>query len=276
MKVRLGVLSGTPGSGAGVDGAGAYFSLDGTREGVVGLHSIHYCVKGGETEKTAKTVQIWPGEGLYRITSIRLQLPDNLAENISRMGRATQNFAVKSHLRLHIGNRLWRLDSSRADIRWDANTHTIFFLNNTGPFADVILRGDYVTLEAAMEARTSCYEPPAGKPYSSLTKVATFQPYTTCNIYVGADWNGNEQCAAGVMKMDGQWLVKAQGVTASSAGKKGGSSQNIGQEEACKGVAGGPYTIWLLGYKGHAQVRVTMPAGSCSVTAKVLEINIQS
>ncbi len=273
MKVRLGVLTGSP---EGDDTSGVYFSLDGTREGVVGIRGIYYCLKGGEVGKDAKVIQIYPGAGKVRVTGVSLRMDAAVADVLRRFGLATRDFSMGGgYMKLTIGKRVWHRNEHKSDIRWSAASNELFFLNNTGPFADSLLRGDYVQLEVGMAAWQDTYEPAAGKRLESLTRVGSFAPVTTCDVYVGANWSGGFACAAGVMNSDGEWFMKAQAYTASKKKKKKKSSRNVGQESTKRAVSGGPFSVHLMGDAGYSKVTVTYPAGMQGVTAQILDIYVQ-
>ena len=57
MKVRPGALTGTV-----KDGAGFYWAVDETREGLKGLAAAYLGVRSGKRGAGGKTVQIWPAE----------------------------------------------------------------------------------------------------------------------------------------------------------------------------------------------------------------------
>lgn len=287
MKVRLGVLTGSP---AGNEGSGAYFAFDDTREGVKGLRGIYYCTAGGEVGRDARLVRIYPGEGQCRVTGLRLRMDEGTADMVRRFGLATEDFTRPgSFLRLTVGKRVWLRNATRLDVVWQAASRELLFQDNKGPLADSLLRGDYVQIEVGMAAREDVYTTGDGedfvveRPWSDdeypqvLTQFGgAFAPVTTCDVYVGADWNDDGfACAAGVMNEDGSWLAHAQAYTLSTKKKKKSSSRNVGQEVELRGVTGGPFTVWLMGDRKHAKVTVSFPAGSLGVTAQILDIYVQ-
>lgn len=266
MKIRLGALTGTM---ADVAGDGIYMAD--TDRVVSGVQALYYGVKDGVA------VLLWPGEGLYRIVSLRLAMDDGFAADLARYAEATDDFrAPGSLLRLTVGERSWMRNPTRTDIAWDAATLTVSFLNNVGPLADTVLRGDYVTLEAGMSRWTQKFTPEVGHPLSKLTRVGYFRPVTDCTVYVGADWyEGQVQCAAGVMGPKNTWFMQAQGQEAAKKKKKRGGITRYGQEFTRVGVRGGPYAVYLMGYNAVCGVRVTYPANSMSCSGRVVEVRVK-
>ena len=81
LKIRHGALTGTP-----RDGAGAYFTLDGSREGTVGLALISYGVKSGRKGEAGKVVQLWPAAGQHRVQALRVQMEGGLGNQLASDG----------------------------------------------------------------------------------------------------------------------------------------------------------------------------------------------
>lgn len=266
MKIRLGTLTGTM---SDVAGDGIYLS-DAGRD-VRGVEAIYYGVKDGVA------VKLWPGEGVNRIISLRLVMDETLAVTLTRYAEATDDFKAQgSYLRLTVGERSWMRNPTRTDIAWDAATLTLSFLNNVGPMADKILRGDYVQLEAGMSRWTQRFTPTENEPQEELTRVGYFRPVTDCTVYVAADWyRGSVQCAAGVMQPDASWLLQAQGQEAAKKKKKRGGTTRYGQELQIDGVTGGPYAVYLKGYAERCGVQVTYPANSMACSGRVVEVRVK-
>lgn len=263
-------MTGSPGEGGGVNSAGVYFSANGSREGVVGLAGIYYGVKGG------KPVKIWPGEGLYRITALVLNLSGQLSTLLHQYAVSTNDFkAGNGSLKVSINGRVWTRNNRRSDIRWDSNANTLYFENNSGPFADFLKRGDYLNIEVRMEAwgKTLVLTEDST---SEFVKVSDFNPVTTCDIYIGADWKGDIANAAAICKQDGTIAAKAEAQMASSKKKKKGGSKKYGQEKTVQGISYPGYIV-LRGVADSKvlQSRISYPAASQSITARVMEIHVK-
>ena len=70
---------------------------------------------------------------------------------LSRYALATREFSAGGgYLRLKVGSRIWRRDAVKEEIRFDAGSSSIVFLKNSGPFADSLLRGDFVSIEVGL------------------------------------------------------------------------------------------------------------------------------
>lgn len=266
MKIRLGALTGTP-----LDGAGVYFSLDGTRQGMVGLASVQFGVRSGPRGQGGKVVQLWPGAGQHRVAALRLSLSDALSDQLNRYRLATQDFSLGGgFLRLVKGSRVWRRDGVKADISWDPVSQSVVFHRNQGPFADTLMRGDFVELEVGMNGWTDVIG--VSVSLGELTLMRTFQPVSTCDVSVVGRWYGHAvPGAAGVMEGD-EWVTHVQ---AYSKKKRKGGRKYYDSGATVKGMEGGPYTAWLYGEPGCAEVRVTYPAASLGMSAKILDIIVQ-
>lgn len=263
-------MTGSPGESGGVDGAGVYFSLSSGRDGLQGLNAIYYGVKDG------KAVKIWPGEGMYRITALVLNLADNLSSLLHQYAVSTNDFKVgNGSLKVSINGRTWTRNQKRSDIRWDSNANTLYFENNSGPFADFLKRGDYLNIDARMEAwgKTLVLTEDST---SEFVKVSDFNPVTTCDIYIGADWKGDIANAAAICKQDGTIAAKAEAQMASSKKKKKGGSKKYGQEKTVQGISYPGYIV-LRGVADSKvlQSRISYPAACQSITARVMEIQVK-
>lgn len=253
-----------------MNSAGVYFSANGSREGVVGLAGIYYGVKGG------KPVKIWPGEGLYRITALVLNLSGQLSTLLHQYAVSTNDFkAGNGSLKVSINGRVWTRNNRRSDIRWDSNANTLYFENNNGPFADFLKRGDYLNMEVRMEAWGTTLALSKDST-SEFVKVSDFNPVTTCDIYIGADWKGDIANAAAICKQDGSITAKAEAQMASSKKKKKGGSKKYGQEKTVQGISYPGYIV-LRGVADSKvlQARISHPAASQSITARILEIQVK-
>lgn len=267
MKIRLGALTGTM---ADVAGDGIYWADD--VRGVCGVQAIYYGVKDGVA------VKLWPGEGAYRIVSLRLHMSDSMAALLTTYAAATNDFrSAGARMTMTAGKRSWMRNPTRTDIAWDAASMTLTFLNNTGPLADTILRGDYLTMAAMMGSWTQVFEVPKDRPISGgLECVGSFKPVTDCTVYAGADWYMNaEQGAAGVQHPNGAWLLQVQAQEASGKSKKSGGVTRFGQEATRAGVTGGPYSVWLMGRHAFAGVKVTYPENRMTCSARVVEVTVK-
>lgn len=266
MKIRLGTLTGTP---SGKEGAGVYWALDGGRN-AVGLDAIYYAIKDD------KAIKIWPDEGTHRVTALRLAVSDEMSDLLDRYARSTADFRSNgAMLRLTIGTRVFTRSEVKMEIEWDGVSKSILFLNNCGPLAETVLRGDYVKLEASMNEWTQTFEPMESQPYTEeLTRVATITPVTDCEVYAGAQWHGDFCCAAGLQQEDGTWVLKVQGQVSSGRSKKKGGSSRYGQQKTLKGLSG-YFSVWLLGYRNDARVTVSYPAAQASLNPRVLEVLVK-
>lgn len=260
MKVRHGTLTGTV-----KDGAGFYWAIDGTREGLVGLSSVHLGVSRG------KAVQIWPAAGQKRATALLLQLDAGLADLLDRYRMSTLDFSEGSgYLRVKLGERVWRYDVNRSDVKWDPVSSSVVFLNNSGPFADAVLPGDYVELEAGMNGWVQHFKHESEEP----ERVADLAPVSTCDVYLGGFWKNGTAGLAGVQDATEKWVGKARaGSKKSGKGGKGGR-KHYNEEKTLKGLSGGPFSVWMAGAKDSSKVEITYPAGKVGITAKVLKIVI--
>lgn len=266
MKVRLGALTGEL-----LDGAGCYFSLDGTREGVVGLASLHYGVSSGKKGAGGKVVQIWPAVGSRRVVELRLGLSRGLREQVDRFRLATRDFTCGGgYLRLRSGGRLWRRDAVKSDISWRPGSGSVVFHNNTGPFADTLLQGDFVELEVGMAGWTDTMK--IERTLGELTLRHTFQPVSTCDVYLAGRWFKRDVPGAAGVKEGDAWVRMVQAYS-KKKGKKGGRKY-YNQEASVRGLAGGPYTAWLYGEPGGGEIRVTYPAAALGLNAKILFIYV--
>lgn len=272
LKIRHGALTGTP-----RDGAGAYFSLDGSREGMVGLALISYGVKSGRKGEGGKVVQLWPAAGQHRVTALRLALDSGLEGMLSRYALATRDFSAGGgYLRLKVGSRIWRRDAVKEEIRFDAGSSSIVFLKNSGPFADSLLRGDFVSIEVGMNGWTDTYGIPEGATFNELQNVGAFQPVSTCDVSLSTSWYGKDvPGAAYLMGADGGWIKQVQAWY--KKGKKGGKGgmKFYDAADSVRGLSGGPFSVWLYGVSGTAKVSVTYPAAQMALNAKILEIIVQ-
>lgn len=267
MKVRHGTLTGTV-----QDGAGFYWAVDGSREGLVGLASVHLGVRSGKRGEGGKTVQIWPAEGQHRVTALRLELDSALADMLERYRLATQDFTQGGgYFRVTLGSRLWRRDADRTDVRWDAAASSVLFLNNSGPFADAVLPGDFVQLEAGMNGWTQRLRSASG----ILEQVAEFAPVSTCDVYLAALWHESGRAGvAGIQDAEHNWVALAQAWSKKSG--KGGKDglKYYNDEKTLKGLTGGPYTAWLAGPRDSCKIDITYPAATVGMAARVLKIVI--
>lgn len=268
MKVRLGALTGTP-----LDGAGCYFSLGARRQEVVGLASVQYGVRSGPRGQGGKVVQLWPGAGQHRVAALRLGLSDALSDQLNRYRLATQDFSRGGgFLRLVKGSRVWRRDEVKADISWDPISQSVVFHRNSGPFADTLMRGDYVELEVGMNGWQDVMV--IGASLGELTCVRSFQPVSTCDVYIAGRWYKHDvPGAAGVKEVD-EWVGHVQAYSKKKSKGKGGRKY-YDKDATLRGLSGGPYTAWLYGETGCAEVRVTYPAASLGLSAKILDIVVQ-
>ena len=267
MKVRHGTLTGTV-----QDGAGFYWAVDGTRNGLKGLASVHLGVRSGPRGDGGKTVQIWPAQGQQRVTALRLELDAGLADMLERYRLATQDFTQGGgYFRVRLGSRLWRRDAGRTDVRWDAAASSVLFLYHSGPFADSVLPGDYVEIEAGMNGWTQRLRGAS----EELEQVAEFAPVSTCDVYLAGLWHESGRAgAAGIQDAEYNWVAQAQAWSKKSGkgGKDGRKYYN--DEKTLKGLTGGPYTAWLAGPRDCGVVDITYPAGSVGMAARVLKIVI--
>ena len=264
MKFRLGSITGTPVASAGSEAAGVYFALSADRDDLVGLNAIYY-----------SKIKIWPGEGLHRILSLKLAISAENANLLHKYAGATNDFrSGDAYLKVKIGNRTYTRSASKGDIQWDSNANTLLFLRNQGPWADAVLRGDYITLEFAMQGYTDTIQPQ--EMLEELVCVKEYaEPVTTCNVYLGAQWHGDTPGAAAVADLSGSILFSVEGTVATSGSKKGGgSSSHIGQETTRNGITY-PFSVWMKGYGDSRKATITYPAASGSVTCQVLDITIQ-
>ena len=270
MKIRLGTMTGSPGEGSGVDGAGVYFHLGGGREGVVGLAGIYYGVKDG------KAVKIWPGEGLFRITALELNLSDELSALLHRYAASTLDFkGGNGSLVLRSKERVWTRNRNRSDIRWDSNANTLYFENNSGPFADFLKRGDYISLEVSMESWTQSVTLPR-QSTDEFVRVAEFNPVTTCDIYIGADWKGDIANAAAICKPNGDIAAKAEAQMSSSKKKKKGGTKKYGQEKTVRGIDYAGYIVMRgVADKSVLYSSITYPGAKQEVTARIVNIHVK-
>ncbi len=268
MKVRLGALTGTV---PDLDGDGIYWA---DRSGEAhGVDAIYYGVKDGVALK------LWPGEGAHRIVSLRLALSGVLAERLAVFAESTDNFgrAGASLALTTAKGRQWLRAVHRKDIAFDAESATLSFLNNTGPLAETILRGDYVTLAARAGRETLSFAPSDDEPLGELCCVGSFMPVTDCSVYAVAGWHKNaEQGAAGVMRPDGSWLANVQGLLSTKKSKKSGTHvSRYPEERLLNGVTGGPFRVFLKGHAGAAAVKVTLPENLMECTARVVEVRVK-
>ena len=271
LKIRHGALTGTP-----RDGAGAYFSLDSSREGAVGLALISYGVKRGRKGEDGKVVQLWPAAGQHRVQALRVQMEGGLGNQLARFALSTRDFTKGGgYLRLKIGSRTWRRDAKRGDISWDGISRSLVFHNNSGPFADTLLRGDFVEIEVGMNGWVDRYDIPAGSVYGELRKVGTFQPVSTCDISLFGGWVGHDvPCAAGVTGGDGEWVRKVQ-AWSKKKGKGKGGRKYYDDSATLQGQTGGPYTAWLYGHPGRAYVSVSYPPASLGMSCRIVDIIVK-
>ena len=269
LKIRLGALTGTP-----QDGAGAYFALDDTRKGLMGLALISYGVKSGERGKGGKVVQLWPAAGQHRVQALRVQVDSALGDQLSRFGLATRGFTCGGgFLRVKIGSRSWRRDARQDDISWDGRR--VVFHKNRGPLADTLLRGDYVEIEVGMNGWSESFDIPEEAVYEELQEVGTFQPVTTCDIELFGGWSEDGMaCAAGVSGADGEWVRKVQAWSKKKKKGKGGRAY-YDNSATLLGQSGGPFTVWLYGIPGRAYARVSYPAASLGLRCRVVDIIVK-
>ena len=266
MKVRHGTLTGTV-----QDGAGFYWAVDGSREGLVGLAAAHLGVRSGKRGEGGKTVQIWPAEGQQRVTGLQLQMDASLADLMDRYQQSTEDFSKGGgYFRVKLGSRMWRFDDDRADVKWDPVSGSVLFLNNSGPFADSVLPGDYVELEAGMNGWTQHIRHASDE----LEQVAEFAPVSTCDVYLGGFWKNGKAGLAGIMDSKEKWVGKAAARSGSSGKGGKGGRKYYDDEETLKGLSGGPYTVWMKGPQDSCKVDITYPASTVGLTAKVLKIVI--
>ena len=266
MKVRHGTLTGTV-----QDGAGFYWAVDGSSEGLVGLAAVHLGVRSGKRGEGGKTVQIWPAEGQHRVTALRLELDSALADMLERYRLATQDFTQGGgYFRVKLGSRLWRRDADRTDVRWDAAASSVLFLNNSGPFADAVLPGDYVQLEAGMNGWTQRLRHSS----EETVQVAEFAPVSTCDLYLGGFWKDGRAGGAGIQDAEGNWVEQVQARRKKSG--KGGKDgyKYYDSERTRQGLTGGPYTAWMLGPLDSCKIDITYPAATVGMAARVLKIVI--
>lgn len=264
MKFRLGSITGTPVASAGSEAAGVYFALSEERDDLVGLQAIYY-----------RKIKIWPGEGMHRILSLRLRISPENSDLIRRYAASTNDFmSGDAYLKVQIGNRTYSRSASKEDIQWDSNANTLLFLNNKGPWADAVLRGDYISLEFAMQGYTETIQPQ--ETFSDLTCVKPYvEPVTTCSVYLGAQWHGDTPGAAAIANSQGKIIYSVEATISTSTSKKGGGSTSyIGQQMNFYGISY-PFSIWMLGYGDSRMAKITYPSASGGVTCQVLDINVQ-
>ena len=264
-------MTGSPGEGSGVDGAGVYFNLGGGREGIVGLAGIYYGLKDG------KAVKIWPGEGLYRITALELNLSDELSSLLNKYASSTQDFkGANGCLRMRCNGRVWTRNRNRSDIRWYSNANTLYFENNSGPFADFLKRGDYINLEVSMESWVSRLTLSKDST-EEFVRMSSFNPVTTCDIYIGADWKGDIANAAIICQQDGTITGKAEAQMSSSKKKKKGGKKKYGQEKTVKGISYAGY-VALRGVADDTVLlsTITYPGASQELSARVTNIHVKN
>lgn len=231
----------------------------------MGLQALYYGVRDG------KAVKIWPAEGKHRVKALRLDVSGELGALMSAYSVATRAFTEgNGYLRVRLGNREWRLDSGRADIAWDENGSQVVFQRGSGPWADRVLRGDFVSIECGMDGY-SCMFQVGSTRLSEMTQVGYCQAVSTMDIRAKGAWYGHEDAgAAGVRKSGDEWLVQRQ-AWSKKKNKKGGRSYYT-DEGWTRGVTGGPYPVYLYGYPGCAEVEVVYPPGMVSLNAKVLDV----
>lgn len=264
MKIRLGQLTGTPTSD-GENSAGCYFALSDDRNELVGLRGIYY-----------EGIKIWPDEGFYRISSIRLTLTTELSNLILKYQLSTNDFTGgNGQLILTVGSRTFSRSSIKAEIRWDADTQTLFFLNNNGPFADVILRGDYINLSVSMARWSDTIIKDDAT--TGWDTVLFFQPVTTCSIYIGATWDSTLKIAgaAAVYNESGSLVGSVQAYIDESKKFLSTKEQYVGEETALSSVTYSGH-ISLYGEAETSKAIITYPANAASFTARVVEVSLQS
>ncbi len=208
MKFRLGAKTGTPVAKEGAETAGVYFALSDAADGVVGLQGIYY----GRT-------LIWPEVGAKRITALRLQVSAEDSARINRYANVSGGFLNEgSYFRARIGTRLFQRNSTRAQIIWNSNANTLFFLKNSGPWAGSVKRGDSVALEfeAAQELQIVA---PEQRLTDWKTVTALITPAESCNVFMVGYWrdsNGNVSHAynanggTALYTADGRLVEKAE------------------------------------------------------------------
>ncbi len=263
MKFRLGAITGTPVAGEGAESAGIYFARTESRDDLTQLRAVYY-----------KGVKIWPGEGMYRITALKLQIDDENAKLLQKYAGASNDFmSGEAYLKVQIGKRTYSRTATQAQIQWDSGSKTLLFLNNNGPFADAVTRGEYLTLEFGMQGYQEVWQPNGN--LTSLTCVKPYaEPVTTCTIYLGAQWHNRDAGAAAICDLEGNIKGAAEAYYYTGKKKKGGGgSRYVGQEKTYRGISY-PFSIWLKGYSDARKAVITYPAASGSVECMVTDIEV--
>ncbi len=264
MKFRLGAITGTPAAGDGAESEGIFYALTDNRDDLVQLRGMYY-----------GKMKIWPGEGKNRISALRLQMSPENSNLLNKYVGATNDFrSGEAYLRVQIAGRWYSRSIAKGQIQWDANGQKLLFLNNNGPWVDKVMRGDYITLEFRMEAYTETIQPQEHYAELACAK-AYFEPVTTCNIYMGAQWYTYEKQslpgAAAFVNRAGDFVSTVEAHVVTGNKKKSGSARYVGQERELRGVTHGG-AIWLKGDYGSRKVTISYPAASGSVECKVLDV----
>lgn len=182
MKFRQGALTGSLNPDAG---GGIYF----TREdgAPVAALAMYYAVNEG------KAVKVWPGEGFGRI--VALDLKDSIPA-YEQYKLASQDFTKGGGVfKVKVGNTWYERSANKRQIEYDIVSRQLVFLDNLGPLADTVVRGQALQFSLEMAGWTQTFTPPKNEVYESQTWVGTFAAISTVDIYMGADWTG-DTCGA--------------------------------------------------------------------------------